>query len=144
MVGYQGSYSAPVTVPVVAAQPAFFMIDAMRPYAANQDYSVNSTANPAARGTVLSVYGTGIGQVSYSVPTGMGAPAPAPGYTGNYTCTLGTETFAVPFAGWTPTAVGLAQWSFVIPADTATGAVSIKCAGGSSGASTQSATVYIK
>jgi uncharacterized protein (TIGR03437 family) len=148
VVNYLGSQSAAVTVPVVAAQPAFFMLSATDPFAANADYASNPTpnsaANPAARGSVLSVYGTGVGKVSYDIPTGSGAPGPTPGFTGGYTCSLGAKTVSVPFAGWTPTSVGLAQWSFIIPADAPTGAVSLKCTDGVTGAGTQSATIYIK
>jgi uncharacterized protein (TIGR03437 family) len=148
VVSYLGSASDPITVPVVAAQPAFFMLSATDPFAANADYGTNpkpnSATNPAARGSVLSVYGTGVGKVSYDVPTGVGAPGPAAGFTGGYNCSLGPNTFSVPFAGWTPTSVGLAQWSFVIPADAPTGAVNFKCTNTVSGYSTQTATVYIK
>ncbi len=148
VVTYNGSSSAPVSVPVADRQPAFFMLNATDPFAANADYGTNphpnSAQNPAARGSVFSVYGTGIGKVSYDVPTGAGAPAPAAGYTGNYHCVLGSKDIGVPFAGWTPTAVGLAQWSFIIPADSDTGAVSLQCISIGSGASTQKATVYIK
>jgi uncharacterized protein (TIGR03437 family) len=148
VVNYNGSTSPPISVPVKAAEPAFFMLNATDPFAANADYAanpkVNSSSNPAARGTVISVYGTGVGQPSYTIGTGNPAPGPPAGFTGNHSCTLGTQTISVPFAGWTPTAVGLAQWSFVIPSDAATGAVSLKCTDKTSGASTQSATIYIK
>lgn len=147
VVGYQGSFSAPITVPVVAAQPAFFMLSATDPFAANSDFAANpapnSAKNPAGRGTVFSVYGTGLGNL-YPVPTGVGAPGPPASYLTNYRCQLGAQTLQIPFAGWTPTAVGLAQWSFVIPTDAATGAVTVKCTDGNTGASTQSATIYIK
>jgi uncharacterized protein (TIGR03437 family) len=149
VVSYLGSASDPITVPVVAAQPAFFMLNATDPFAANADYGTNpkpnSATNPAARGSLVSVYGTGVGKVSYDVPTGAGAPGPAPGFTGGYTCMLGGGTaFSVPFAGWTPTSVGLAQWSFIIPGDVSTGAVSLKCTNTANGASTPSVTIYIK
>jgi uncharacterized protein (TIGR03437 family) len=133
---------------VVSAQPAFFLINATDPFAANADYATNpkpnSVTNAAARGSVISVYGTGVGKVSYDIATGSPAPGPPGGFTGGYTCTLGGKSMTVPFAGWTPTSVGLAQWSFVIPTDSATGAVSLKCTDSISGASTQTATIYIK
>jgi uncharacterized protein (TIGR03437 family) len=148
VVNYLGSVSAAVTVPVVSAQPAFFLINATDPFAANADYATNpkpnSVTNAAARGSVISVYGTGVGKVSYDIATGSPAPGPPGGFTGGYTCTLGGKSMTVPFAGWTPTSVGLAQWSFVIPTDSATGAVSLKCTDSISGASTQTATIYIK
>jgi uncharacterized protein (TIGR03437 family) len=148
VVNYLGSVSAAVTVPVVAAQPAFFMINATDPFAANADYGANpkpnSATNPASRGTVMSVYGTGVGKVSYDIVTGAPAAGPPAGFTGGYNCSLGGKSMSVPFGGWTPTSVGLAQWSFIIPNDAATGAVSLKCTDTVSGASTQTATIYIK
>jgi uncharacterized protein (TIGR03437 family) len=144
VVNYLGSVSAAVTVPVVTAQPAFFMINATDPFAANQDFSLNTPSNPAPRGQVVSVYGTGVGKASYDIATGSGAPAPPAGFTGGYTCSLAGKSMSVPYGGWTPSSVGLSQWSFIIPSDAATGAVAVKCTDTVSGASTQSATIYIK
>jgi uncharacterized protein (TIGR03437 family) len=144
-VSYLGSSSDPVKVPVVARQPAFFTVTPLGAdsIVGNQDYSLNTSKNAAARGSVVTIYGTGIGQSSYPVITGQGAPGPPPGYTGGNTCALGgTKSVSVAFTGWTPTAVGLAQWSFVIPSDSPTGVVSVKCAD-ASGATTQQGTIYI-
>ena len=63
---YQGVRSAPLTVGVATAAPAFFTRDASgRGEGAflNQDYSVNSPAQPAARGSVVMLYATGLGQI---------------------------------------------------------------------------------
>jgi uncharacterized protein (TIGR03437 family) len=145
-VNYLGSLSDPVRVPVVAEQPAFFTITPLGTdsIAGNQDYTLNTAQNPAARGGVVTIYGTGIGQSSYAVSTGQGAPGPPAGYTGGNTCVLGgTRTVNVAFTGWTPTAVGLAQWSLVIPPDSPTGKVSVRCTA-ASGGTTQQGTLYIK
>jgi len=146
-VNYLGSLSKQVAVNVLASQPAFFTVTPLGndSIVTNQDNSLNTVKNPAPRGTVVTIYGTGLGKLSYAVQTGVGAPAPPAGFTGGQSCVLGGTTFInVPFAGWTPTAVGLAQWSFVIPtaAGTPTGTVTVRCTD-TNGTSTQQGTIYI-
>jgi uncharacterized protein (TIGR03437 family) len=148
VVNYLGSASAPVTVPVVASQPAFFTVGSSNAvYVTNADGSVNSAANPAARGTSIAAFGTGAGVLpgaNYPLQTGAGAPNP-PSFSANgYTCAIGGANAPVAYAGWTGTAVGLAQWNMQIPASiAATGAVPIACGNGS--ASTQSGlTLFVK
>lgn len=60
----QGSVDTTISVPVAAAAPAIFVLGSTGtgPGAIlNQDYSVNSSSNPAAPGSVIMVYGTGFG-----------------------------------------------------------------------------------
>jgi uncharacterized protein (TIGR03437 family) len=148
-VNYLGSASAPVTVPVLAVQPALFTscIDGKTLCAINlNDHTFNSASNPAAKGDYVEVYGTGVGQTSaYTVLTGIGAPAPSAGFTGNYTYSIGGSAAAPAlFGGWTPTAVGLAQWDLQIPANSATGAVPISVTAPSGGASQPAVTIFVK
>jgi uncharacterized protein (TIGR03437 family) len=59
------------TLPVSAAAPAVFAISASGQGAIlNADLSVNSPANPAARGTSIAIYATGAGLLSSSVADG--------------------------------------------------------------------------
>ncbi len=54
-----------VSIPVAPASPAIFTLDASgagQAAALNQDSSVNSPSNPAARGTVAVLFATGAGQ----------------------------------------------------------------------------------
>ena len=63
----QGLASTKTLVPVAAASPAIFTLNATGggPGAIlNQDYSVNSPLNRAARGSVIQVYGTGFGALN--------------------------------------------------------------------------------
>ena len=63
----QGLSSTKTSVPVAAASPAIFTLNATGggPGAIlNQDYSVNSPLNPAARSSVIQVYGTGFGALN--------------------------------------------------------------------------------
>jgi uncharacterized protein (TIGR03437 family) len=145
VISYSGNQSVPLTVPVAAEQPTFFTITPQGPdsIGVNLDFTINSTQNPAARGSVVTFYGTGFGMPSYPIVTGAPAPAPPSGYTGNYTCMVGTTTVNALYAGYTPTTVGLVQFNVPIPADAPTGAVPIVCTS-PSGASTQQGTVNIK
>ena len=101
--------------------------------------------NPAARASYVEVYGTGVGQVSYAIATGHGAPAFPAGYTGNYTYSVGGSAAAPAlFGGYTPTAVGLAQWDLQIPAGSPTGAVPISVTDPTGVSSPSGFTIYVK
>jgi uncharacterized protein (TIGR03437 family) len=66
-VEYQGEKSNVVSVPVEDATPAIFTMNASgvsQGAVLNQDYSVNSPYNPADRGSVVSVYVTGLGRTT--------------------------------------------------------------------------------
>ena len=102
-----GRKSPARTVPVSAASPGIFT-----PGVLNQNNSLNTTTNPAAAGSVIQVYATGLG-------------------TGNVTAKLGSETIASPrYAGPAPGFPGLQQVNLDIPAAfSATGADLSICAG---------------
>jgi uncharacterized protein (TIGR03437 family) len=139
VVNYLGSAGAPVTVPVLAVQPALYTSCGGSVCARNlADGTINSAQHPAAPGTYVELYGTGVGVLSYMFPTGQGAPAPPAGYQSTYTYTMGGAPSATAyFAGWTPTAAGLAQWDLLVPANIGTGAVSVVVTDTVSGASSQ-------
>jgi trimeric autotransporter adhesin len=86
-----GAAAAGSSVPVVAAAPGIFTVTGGTGQAAanNQDGSLNSASNPAARGTVVSLYatgqGSGAGEITLNI-AGYNAPllyaGPAPGFPG--------------------------------------------------------------
>jgi uncharacterized protein (TIGR03437 family) len=82
-VTYQGLPSSISSVPVVAAVPGIFTMNASGAGAAvcvNQDGTFNSPANPAPRGSIVAVWFTGGGQTSPGLPDGQqptGPPFPA-------------------------------------------------------------------
>jgi uncharacterized protein (TIGR03437 family) len=120
-VNYLGSKSTQVQVPVLSEQPALISVNSSGtgPVAAvNQDFTINSAAHPAPPGTIVTIYGTGVGQQPGYTPFATGfSAAPVPGgFTGNYTYSIGGSTpAAATYAGPTPTAVGLAQFNLQIP-----------------------------
>ncbi len=72
-VEFAGMLSNPVVLPVVEANPALFtLFSSGRGQGAilNQDGSVNSAANPAARGSTIVLYATGAGVPSRKVEDG--------------------------------------------------------------------------
>ena len=73
-VEYLGMLSDPVTVPVAAAVPGLFTKDFSgtgQGAIVNQEGSLNSAANPAARGSIVSLYATGEGETNPSGIDGM-------------------------------------------------------------------------
>jgi len=81
-----GVASAEWGVPLVPATPAIFTVsgNGVGPGAVlNQDYTVNSADNPAARGSVVQIYGTGQGitsppSLTGGISSGAGNPAVLP------------------------------------------------------------------
>jgi uncharacterized protein (TIGR03437 family) len=146
VVNYFGSPSATITVPVTPVQPGFFTFDGKAVIAFNlADHTLNTPQNPAARGTYVEIYGTGVGKVSYAIATGQGAAAFPAGFTGNYTYTIGGSAAAPAyFGGWTPGSVGLAQWDLLVPANSATGGVPVVVTDASGASSQSAAIVYVK
>jgi uncharacterized protein (TIGR03437 family) len=97
------------TVHTASATPALFTDagGAGQAAALNQDNSVNSSAQPCARGDAIVLYGTGFGP-------------------GNVVVTIGSEPATVLFAGPAPDYPGLMQVNASVPADLAsTGNVAV-------------------
>jgi uncharacterized protein (TIGR03437 family) len=114
-VSYNNVNTNCLTLPVVQATPAVFMVDGRSAAALNQDGTYNSASNPAAPGSIVTVYATGLGPITPSQPDGslIGLPLPA------NTFTFGVEAIYVPFevqyAGPAPTLVaGVSQINFRI------------------------------
>ncbi|HVV44409.1 MAG TPA: IPT/TIG domain-containing protein, partial [Bryobacteraceae bacterium] len=143
VVNYLGSPSPPIAVPVLSIEPALFTYPIpTAAYTGNQDATANTAANPAARGSYITVYGTGLGLPSYPVETGVGA-APTSLSSGGFTCTFGGIPTTVLYAGWTPTSVGLAQFNIQIPESAPTGAVPVVFTNGAA-ATQANLTVFVK
>jgi uncharacterized protein (TIGR03437 family) len=108
-------------LPVVAAAPGVFTIDATgtgQGAIVNQDGTVNSAANPAAGGSIVSIYATGEGQTTPAGVTGSvtGSALKLPVLP--VTVTFGGVNAAVQYAGSAPGAIaGLLQINAVVPQD---------------------------
>jgi uncharacterized protein (TIGR03437 family) len=124
-VSYLGALSPPVVVPVVPAVPAIFTLSGEGTGGGvilNQDYSVNSPSNPAARGDFVVIYATGAGQTSPTGVDGMitGSTIPLPLLP--VTVQVDGLDAVVAFAGDAPYLVsGVLQLNVQIPAGAQTG-----------------------
>ncbi len=85
--------------------------------ALNRDGTLNSSTNPAARGTGLLVYGTGFGVLNAAGTNGLSTVA------GTVTATIGGVSATVTYAGNTAAGTaGLQQFNIQIPAGAPAGA----------------------
>ncbi|MDE3197671.1 MAG: hypothetical protein KGN84_15080, partial [Acidobacteriota bacterium] len=146
VVNYNGSQSAPVTLQVAQAQPAFFTLLAdgkADSIAANfPDNTFNGAANPIAAGGYVTLYGTGIGNL-YPLATGAQGIVPPTSYSSMATCSFAGK-FANAYEYWVANLVGLASWTVQVPSSLPSGPVSVTCTDTRSGAPTQQGTVYVK
>ena len=101
---------------VVSRAPGLFV-------AANADGRLNSASNPARRGDIVVVYGTGQGELTATVADGAAAPAsPLAFTTATPAVTIGGRPASVRYSGLAPGFVGLWQINLVIPSDAPAGA----------------------
>jgi uncharacterized protein (TIGR03437 family) len=118
-----GQFTVPQEITIAAARPGIFAIPAAagppRAIAQNQNYSLNSPSNPAARGEVVIVYLTGSGEVDPAVATGEGAPSEEPlaRVALPATATIGGREAEIQFLGLSPGYVGLTQANLIVPAN---------------------------
>jgi len=111
-------------LPVTAAAPGVFVHpESSRAVALNQDGSLNSAANAAARDTVVTIYLTGAGVVAPAIATGRPAPVPPPlsHVIDGVTASINGQPAQVEFAGAAPGFVGLIQVNVRIPATSPAG-----------------------
>jgi uncharacterized protein (TIGR03437 family) len=78
-VSYGGTQTNCLTWPVAQTAPGVFTVDGTHAAALNQDGSINSATNPAAPGSIVSVYATGLGPISPAQADGtlVGLPLPS-------------------------------------------------------------------
>ncbi len=95
VVTVDGAASAPLTVNLAPFAPGIFANGVL-----NQDYSVNSSKQPAAPGSVIQIYATGLSG------------------TGVITAKIGSEVVTQPYyAGPAPGFAGLQQIDLILPND---------------------------
>lgn len=101
---------------VQPSAPGIFLLDQGRAAALNQDYAVNSDNAPAAAGSVVAVYATGLGFVDNPVSTGAKAPDTQFSRTvAAVSAMVGGMSAPVLFAGLAPGFAGLYQVNIQLP-----------------------------
>ncbi len=100
-----GSATAQVTIS--SGAPEIFLISSNQAAITNQDNTLNGASNPASRGSIIVIYGTGFGAVGSS---GGLSPVKMP-----VSVVLGGIQLIPAFAGLTPGALGLYQVNVTVP-----------------------------
>jgi uncharacterized protein (TIGR03437 family) len=106
---YRGVSAGKLDLAVAAASPALF------PVIVNQDGSLNSESNPAPRGTLVALFGSGEGLTDTMNVSGMPAQAPYPRPILPVGLTVAGITAELVYAGSAPGAVGELQVNARVP-----------------------------
>jgi uncharacterized protein (TIGR03437 family) len=148
---FGGLTSATLQTTVVDTRPAIFSLTeggSGQGAILNQDSSVNGTSKPAAKSSVIQIFGTGEGQLvpavlTVSLTPGV-APFPKPVAT-PITVTIGGQPAQIQYAGEAPTLVsGVIQVNAVVPAGVASGNQPVVLTIGNNANNTQTITVAVQ
>jgi uncharacterized protein (TIGR03437 family) len=115
-----GAITIPEPADVVGVSPgmASFLEGPLIAQKALEGYQLVDAGHPAKRGDFLVMYLIGLGATNHPVPNGQPTPfSPLSLPTTPVTLTLNGAPVNVDFVGLTPTAVGLFQLNFQVPAD---------------------------
>ncbi|MBS1872661.1 MAG: SBBP repeat-containing protein [Acidobacteria bacterium] len=144
---YLKGHSTPVNVAVVETAPGIFTANSSgtgQGSILNQDYGVNGPSNPAARGSVVLIYGTGEGQTDPQGVDGSFAGAVLPKPLKPVSVTIGGVPAQVLYAGAAPGLVaGVLQVNAVVPDGVPAGAAEVRLTVGGA-ASRAGVTVSVK
>src|SRR5579871_1578842 len=114
------------TVNIAAAGPGIFTTNSSgsgQGAILNQDFSANSSTNPAPVGSVIQIFSSGLGLTNPSVPAGQAATSSPLSLTvAAPIVTVGGNNAVVGFSGLAPGFVGLYQVNVTVPAGTPSGA----------------------
>jgi uncharacterized protein (TIGR03437 family) len=142
-IAYQGVKSNALTLDVTDAAPGIFtqLQNGLGAGSVlNQDSTLNTAANPAARGSIISVYATGEGQTNPGGSDGLiavGSTLPMPLL--NVTATVGGVPAVVQYAGAAPVLVaGVFQVNVTIPDSVPSGNAVLVIQVGTKGGTTSS------
>ncbi|MBI2819819.1 MAG: hypothetical protein HYX73_07555, partial [Acidobacteria bacterium] len=119
----RGVVSAPRAIQLDANQPGIFVAGGTQGAVLNQNSSTNSAFNPAARGSVLRIFATGLGPTNPPVTTGTPAPTSPPlaALVTPVTVTIGGVNAPVQFQALAPGYVGLYRVDVQVPSNVTPG-----------------------
>ncbi len=126
-----GIAGPPITVPTGSIYPAIFTTNGggTGPAAAlNANFSANGSTNPAAAGSGVSLFVTGLGATNPAVATGQAGASAAPlnQTVAAVTVTINGVSVTPSFSGLAPGFVGLYQLNVTIPQGTASGQANVQ------------------
>ncbi len=117
-----GVESNPETVPLAAIGPGLFTLAGNRAAVLNPDFTLNSPAIPAERGSVIMAFLTGVGEIDPLLRTGQAAPAsPLSVVTASSSATMGGAPAGIVSLGLASGYVGVAQANIEVPLELAEG-----------------------
>jgi uncharacterized protein (TIGR03437 family) len=135
-VSFGGVDSPVVSFTVAPTAPGIFLWGGANAVITNADGSLNTPANPATRGSTVTIWATGSGRVSPQPADGAAAGSnPLSTTSIEPTVTFGTIPATAAFSGLTPGLVGLWQINVAIPPQAPAGdtvAVQVQLSGGTS------------
>jgi uncharacterized protein (TIGR03437 family) len=115
-VSVSGNESPPEGVVLAPAGPGLFVLMDGRAAVLNQDFSLNTPAQPAARGSIVMAFLTGVGPLNPAIESGAAAPLdPLSFATLLSSATIGGVEARVVALAMVPGYVGLAQANIEIP-----------------------------
>ncbi len=147
-VTYNEVTSNTVTVAVSAAAPALFTVNSAgtgQVAALNQDGSLNSSANPAAKGSVVVLYGTGEGETDPAGVDGQLAASVYPKPVLPVTVSVDGQAAQVLYAGAAPGQVaGVLQINVKVPEGAGSGLVPVAISVGTQTSPSQGVSISVK
>jgi uncharacterized protein (TIGR03437 family) len=125
-VTYNNQQFGPATALVTFGSPGIFRLQvgqSSRAVAMNQDWTLNGPTNPAARGSVVTVWATGYGETSPACTVGgLNDPLAEPLNAGMSALIFSGATTTAQYAGSAPALVcGIVQINFQVPQNIAPG-----------------------
>jgi len=123
-IGYASQQSQPVSIPVAGASPTIFTMGFSGVGAGavlNQDGTLNSKTNPAARGSVVQIFGTGDGLTNPPGVDGQSPVSPLPKPRLPVSALVDGLPAVVHYAGAAPGLAGCVQVNAQIPDNASTG-----------------------
>jgi uncharacterized protein (TIGR03437 family) len=130
-----GLTGSTVTANIAATAPGIFTVNSSgsgQGAVLNQDFSRNSASQPAAQGSVIQIYCTGLGAVNGNLVAGSPGLSTAPYNTTvvTPTVTIGGVNAVVQFSAVAPGFVGLYQVNAQVPSGETGGAVPLQISAG--------------
>ncbi len=110
------TYAQPIEINVAAAQPVIFTKGITQGWIVDAKGAIVGPGNAAAAGDSITLFCTGLGEVTPAVPDGSAGPAlPGAAAVNPISLTIGNSNATVKFAGLAPMMVGMYEVQAAVP-----------------------------